>query len=126
MKRLSALVTTLLLLTGCAASTTQTGLASTGQGLIAVGTQFVNVASVYTAHCKAATPPAGDLGTFCTSFKDFAPRFQATYPVARATWESARRANDTAAAQGAEATVLGLATDLSTLALQAATAIGGK
>lgn len=126
MKRLLILTLTLGLLAGCSSAGTTKGLASSGQSLVAVGTQFVSVATVYTTHCKAATPPAGDLGKFCAAFKDFGPRFQATYPVAVSTWKTAVRANDTAAAQGAEATILTLATDLSTIALQAATAIGGK
>lgn len=126
MKILATVTLILTLLAGCASTTTQTGLASSGQTLTAVGTQFVSVATVYTAHCKAGPAPMGDLGTFCAGFKAFAPKFQASYPVAVSTWKTARIANDTAAAEGAEATVLLLATDLATLALEAATAIGGK
>lgn len=125
MKRL-LILPLLLLLTACTTASTQTGLAASGQTLIGVGVQFVNVASVYTQHCKAVVPTDASAKQFCDGFRVFGPKFQQSYPLAVQTWKAATAANNTQAAQGAEATILGLAADLSTIALQAATAFGGK
>ena len=126
MKRILLSLLAAVSLVGCSMANTQTGLAASGQSLIGVGTQFVSVANVYGVQCKPPAVPAGDILKFCTAFRDFGPRFQATYPVAVQAWKTAVKANDTAAAQGAEAAILTLATDLSALALQAASAVGGK
>lgn len=126
MKRMSAILALTALIAGCSMAGAQKGIAASGQTLIGVGTQFVSVAGMYTQNCKAPAQPSGDVLKFCTGFAGFAPKFQASYPVAVQTWKSAVRANDIAAAQGAEATIMSLATDLSALALQAATSIGGK
>ncbi len=116
-----------LLLSGCAGQSVQQGLAVSGQTLVGVGTQFVNVSSVYSQHCKAPAVPAdASAQQFCDAFAAFGPKFQRAYPLAVSAWKSAVAAGDTATAKGAEATILLLATDLSTLALQAAVAFGGK
>lgn len=120
-----ALAFSLCLLAGCAAKTTQTGLALTGQSLVGVGSQFVAAGRVYTAQCVPA-PVDPKLVPFCAGFKDFAPKFQQAYPQAVATWRAAVAGNDAAKAKGAEAAVLQLSTDLAVIAGQVLAQMGGN
>lgn len=127
MKLFSTLVLALVL-AGCtstAPTPAQPVLAASGQSLVAVGNTFVQVGALYTPNCLP-TAKAPTLVDFCASFKAFAPKFQQAYPLAVATWKSAVNANDQVAAQQAEAAILSLATDLTTLAAQAYLALGGK
>lgn len=114
----------LLSLTACsnAATSTQTGLATSGQALMAVGNTFVTVGATYQANCLPA-PKDAKLAKFCAGFKEFAPRFQRAYPLAVDAWKAARSANDASKAQDAAAVVLQLSTDLTIIATQA---LGGS
>jgi hypothetical protein len=115
----------LLVLTGCAAKTTQTGLVTSGQALIGVGNTFVAVGATYTANCTP-TVKNQKLVAFCEGFKTYAPRFQKAYRPAVDAWEVARKANDASKAQQATAVILQLSTDLTALALQIIAAQGGN
>jgi len=123
--RLTRLVLALVLLAGCASATTQTGLASAGQALIAVGTQFVAVGDLYTQHCTP-TITLTQIEGFCSGFKTFAPKFQQAYPLAVRTWKAAVTVRNLVQAQEAESTILDLGTELVALAGQLYAAIGGR
>lgn len=113
------------LLVGCSAATTQTGLATSGQALVGVGNQFVAVGALYTTNCTPTVKVAA-LAPFCSGFRDFAPRFQKAFPIARDAWLFAVQANDASKAQSAMTIVVDLATNLTGLAAQAAVALGDK
>ncbi len=117
MKSLAVILVVAIALVGCSATTTQTGLATTGQALIGVGNTFVTVGQAYNVICLP-TVKEPKLTKFCTGFRDFAPKFQKAYPVAVDAWNAARRANDAAKANDAVAVVLGLTADLTALSLQ--------
>ena len=108
----------LLLVVGCSAATTQTGLVATGSSLIGVGNQFVAVGVIYAVNCTPTIKDPKFTG-FCAGFKEYAPQFQRAYPIAQQAWKDAVRANDVSKAQGAMATIMDLATSLTTLVIQA-------
>lgn len=113
------------LLAGCTAATTQTGLSASGQALIGVGNTFVAVGSAYSSQCAPA-PSNVQMQKFCAGFRDFAPKFQTSYPQAVSAWNIARSANDASKANEATAVVLQLSAELTALALQVMAAQGVK
>jgi len=93
-------------------------LAGSGQALLQVGNLFIAAGGLYTANC---TPTLANpkLAGFCSAFKTFAPEFQKAYPPAVQTWQAARETNDTASAEGAEAAIMSLMSDLVAIMAQA-------
>ena len=115
----------LLLLTACSATTTQTGLATTGATLVGLGNQFVAVGALYTVNCTPTVKVAA-LASFCVGFKEYAPKFQVAYPIAKDAWKFAVQANDASKSQVALQQIVDLSTVLTGLAAQAAVALGGN
>lgn len=115
----------LLVLSGCAgeAATTQRALAASGQSLVELGHQFVAVGALYTANCTPTVKVAA-LAPFCSGFKEYAPHFQRTYPLARDAWKFAVQASDASKAQLALQQIVDLSTVLTGIAAQAAVALG--
>lgn len=119
-KLLGTLCTAALLIAGCASQTTQTGLATSGQSLVGIGTTFIYVGAVYQQQC-VPTPRLAKLTGFCNGFRTFGARFKQAYPAAIDAWEAARKANDASKANDAASVILQLSTDLTALTLQALT-----
>lgn len=120
-------VLSVFVLTSCSPTTTtavQQPLAISGETLIAVGQQFVDVANLYNAQCVHDVKPA--MTSFCAQFRTFAPKFKTGYPLAVSLWQTARRTNDTAAAKTAGDAILELATGVTSVGLLGMQTIGGK
>jgi hypothetical protein len=101
-------------LAGCAGKDTAKGLLAVGQVELTASSTFANAAHmVYFPNCLPAARAGFE--QFCPAFKAFSVKFDKNYPLAVQTWQIAFRANDTAALQGAEATIIQLVTELSAL-----------
>ena len=122
MRKLVGTLCTALLLVGCAAKTTQTGLATSGQSLVGIGTTFINVGAIYNQQCLPA-PKQPKMTGFCNGFKTFGAKFQKAYPTAIDAWEAARKANDASKANDAASVILSLSADLTALMIQALTSL---
>ncbi len=110
-----------LLLAGCATagggSTAGPAIIVSAEAVATLGDHFAAIGAFYQANCKP--PKVAQLAGFCAGFADYGPKFQQAYPTAVATLKAARAGNDTAKAQGAEATVVQLSTQLTQIAAQA-------
>lgn len=115
MKRFAAvLLVVALLATGCASKDTLTGLDVSGTTLLTTVNTFNSAAiNVYFPNCLPQ--PGNGYEQFCAGMKKFAPRFDQNFGRAYAAWQVAIRANDGAAAKGAEAVVIQLATELAAM-----------
>lgn len=114
-RKLTALaLVAVLALAGCAGKDTAKALLAVGQVELTASSTFANAAhSTYYPNCLP-TPRAG-FEAFCPGFKAFAVKFDKNYALAVEAWHIAKRANDTQALQGAEATIIQLVTELSVL-----------
>ena len=91
-------------------------LVGSGEGLKAVGNEFVAVAQVYKHGCDVSKIiPQSQ----CQKFREFGEKFKQVYPLAVQLWETARDANDKATQHRADAMIQSLAVGLSNLALDA-------
>jgi hypothetical protein len=125
--RIAGVLALVVALTGASCSTmgTNKALVVSGETIAGIGDQFAALGGVYTKQC---TPQISNPAfvSFCKSFKEYGPKFQTAYPLAVQTFKTAAAANDTAAAQGAEKTILQLATELTAIGGQALVTLGGK
>lgn len=120
--RLRSLFVAAVLLTGCAAQDTYTGLTVSGQTLLATANSFNSTAAnVYLPNCLP-TPRTG-YQTFCGKFQTFTAKYDQAFPAAYRAWQIAVAANDTAKAKGAEATIIQLTAELAALTAEL---VGGK
>lgn len=113
-KFFAALLVVGVLAGGCASKDALTALDVSGQTLLTTANTFNAAAiSVYFPSCLPQAAPGYE--KFCAGMKKFAPRFDENFGRAYSAWQIAIRANDAAAAKGAEATVIQLATELAAL-----------
>lgn len=114
MKSIIAMCLLVAALAGCTSQNTLTGLNVSGQTLLATVNAHNSMAlNVYFPNCQ---PVALGYDKFCGAFKKFSPQFVIAFDDAFQAWQTAVKANDTAKAKGAEATVIQLSTELAALA----------
>jgi hypothetical protein len=112
------ILTIAILLAGCASlgiGTGDSGLAVTGEGLKALGEEFVAVSAVYVQGCNSGQIKPDN----CAKYRSFGQKFQKSYPLAIQLWEAARKANDAAVEKKMREVVTLMATELSSMAVNA-------
>lgn len=116
-------LTLVLALSGCAAVDYTRSLFVAGVSLEVLGDQFVRVTNQVTAGCDVDKSIPANI---CVKYRAFGLRFKQVYPTLVGLWQAADRAGDRSAKAKAEEVALGLATDLSALAVEALGSFGGS
>ena len=115
MRKLVSLLTLILALNGCAFLGLTKAVQVTGESIALVGEQFTSVSTQIAKGCDAGTIPT----LTCNKYKAFEHQFKRVYPLTVGLWTAAKDANDANSQAKAEGVITSLATDLSTLAVEA-------